>query len=195
MFDQPFYNRLKEFAAMYGYEEEGEIHDLFDRSRKNLATVASPDDIAEAMLDLADPLSAIDDPLDDDPPPKIGGLGLVPKEVQTPIAQQARPTISFASKGPRNGTEIDVTVDVKSRFMPKMVKGFPPNFYQVYKNYDILIFGDAYSITRVVRDMFVLRPEIPYKTYKENVNKSEFTRREIQRNATLKLREPPQTFP
>ena len=37
MFDQPFYNRLKEFAAMYGYEEEGgEIHDLFDRSRKNL---------------------------------------------------------------------------------------------------------------------------------------------------------------
>ena len=23
MFDQPFYNRLKEFAAMYGYEEEG----------------------------------------------------------------------------------------------------------------------------------------------------------------------------
>ena len=133
MFDQPFYNRLKEFAAMYGYEEEGgEIHDLFDRSRKNLATVASPDDIAEAMLDLADPLSAIDDPLDDDPPPKIGGLGLVPKEVQTPIAQQARPTISFASKGPRNGTEIDVTVDVKSRFMPKMVKKV---FRQIFIKY------------------------------------------------------------
>ena len=179
---------------MYGYEEkEGEIHDLFDRSRKNLATVASPDDIAVAMFGLEDPLPEIDDPLDDDPPPEIRDS--VPTKVQAPIAQQARPPSSFASKGPRNGTEIDVTVDVKSRFMPNMVKGFPPNFYQVYKNYDIIIFGDAYSITQVVRDMFVLRPEIPYKTYKENVNKSEFTLREIQRNATLKLREPPQTFP
>ena len=203
-----FHERLMFFAKEYGYKDEG-MDDLVERSEKRL--ISTPDVIQTIQNIWGDPNEPISNedkkatPEDfqqlakllNNPPPKIGrSISNEANEATkkpiplTPLQQQRQSSISNEEnvEPPGNQKEINVTVNVRLRNKPMMMKNFPKNFREEFEKYKIKIFGDEYTITSIRNKRCILHKIIPRDTFNKNIKNVSQNSHVIEKPATLILK-------
>ena len=202
-----FHERLMFFAQEYGYKDEG-MDDLVERSEKRL--ISTPEviqNIQNIWGDPNEPISNEDKVTPEDfqqvanllnnPPPEIGrsisneAKKPIPRKGSqplTPLQQQRQSSISNEENVEPPGNQkktIDVTVNVRLRNKPGMMKNFPENFREVFEKYKIKIFGDVYTITSIRNKRCTLDRIIPRDTFNKNIKNVSQNSHVIEKPATL----------